>query len=121
MKCLISSFGRADIASAKCVMAGKISIGGASSGAVRAEALVPWLRDPNIENLGGLFRVNRGGCDLRPPVKGSADVNFELFIVGNGVDVHGDLKSEILPDLCRQGFKLLEYPKYFIEETHFSI
>lgn len=60
VKCRTSSFGRAVMASAKCVIAGKISTWFSSR-----DALGPKPAAAEIEDLGGLFRVCRNGWALR--------------------------------------------------------
>jgi len=82
VKCRTSSFGRAVITSAKCVIAGKISIGSGLGGPSSAprEPRAPKGRALPIEDLGGLLRVWRKGWALRPDVM-SAGGGFAVFIV----------------------------------------
>ena len=79
VKCRTSSFGRAVIASAKCVIAGNISID-CSSKPPLIEPLPLKGREPVIEDRGGLFRVCRKGCALRLEER-SAGAGFDVFIV----------------------------------------
>jgi hypothetical protein len=66
------------IASAKCVIAGKISIDCSSSPPLM-DPRGPKGRAPEIDALGGLFRVCRKGWALRLD-EGSEAGGFDVFI-----------------------------------------
>jgi hypothetical protein len=69
--------------SAKCVIAGKISMSSFSRPPLM-DPLGPKGRAPEIEDLGGFVRVCRSGWALRLEEK-SEGTCFEVFIVCGGV------------------------------------
>jgi hypothetical protein len=78
VKCRTSSLGSAVIASAKCVIAGKISIDCSSSPPLM-DPRGPKGRAPEIEALGGFVRVCRTGWARRLDKRSEAG-GFDVFI-----------------------------------------